>query len=134
MRFLDTSFVVALFRDRERHHGEAVEVWRSNRDQLVTTECVLGEVWTFMRRREHHAAAVAVVDALTSSPQLATLGTNSDVHDAAWNWLRRRDEHEYSYVDAVSFEMMRRRRLKEALAFDGDFTRAGYTEVRPANA
>jgi uncharacterized protein len=46
------------------------------------------------------------------------------------DWLRRRDEHPYSFVDAVSFEVMRRRRLTEALAFDDDFTRAGYVEVR----
>jgi uncharacterized protein len=44
--------------------------------------------------------------------------------------LKRRDEHPYSFVDAVSFEVMRRRRLTEALAFDDDFTRGGFIEVR----
>jgi len=35
-------------------------------------------------------------------------------------------------VDATSFALMRRRRLHEALAFDGDFAAAGFVEVRPA--
>lgn len=48
----------------------------------------------------------------------------------ALGWLRRRDELEYSFVDATSFETMRRLRLHEALAFDGDFTAAGYIELR----
>jgi len=34
-------------------------------------------------------------------------------------------------VDAVSFEIMRRERITEALAFDGDFAAAGFIEVRP---
>jgi predicted nucleic acid-binding protein len=33
-------------------------------------------------------------------------------------------------VDATSFASMRRRRLREALAFDGDFRAAGFVEVR----
>lgn len=33
-------------------------------------------------------------------------------------------------VDATSFAVMRRRRLREAFAFDGDYT-AGFVEVRP---
>lgn len=50
-------------------------------------------------------------------------------HDA-WRWLRRRDEHEYSFVDATSFAVMRRLRVSEVLAFDGDFAAAGFVEVR----
>jgi predicted nucleic acid-binding protein len=34
-------------------------------------------------------------------------------------------------VDATSFGIMRRLRLREALAFDGDFAAAGFVEVRP---
>jgi predicted nucleic acid-binding protein len=49
----------------------------------------------------------------------------------AWRWLRRHDEREYSFVDATSFAFMRRRRIREALAFDGDFNAAGFVEVRP---
>jgi predicted nucleic acid-binding protein len=35
-----------------------------------------------------------------------------------------------SFVDATSFAVMRRRRIREALAFDGDFNAAGFVEVR----
>ena len=49
----------------------------------------------------------------------------------AWDWLRRHDERVYSFVDATSFALMRRLRIAEALAFDGDFTAAGFLELRP---
>jgi predicted nucleic acid-binding protein len=48
-----------------------------------------------------------------------------------WRWLRARVDREYSFVDATSFAVMRRRRIREALAFDGDFNAAGFVEVRP---
>lgn len=48
-----------------------------------------------------------------------------------WQWLRRHDERDKSFVDATSFEVMRRERITEALAFDGDFTAAGFIELRP---
>jgi predicted nucleic acid-binding protein len=35
-------------------------------------------------------------------------------------------------IDATGFAVMRHRRIREALAFDGDFNAAGFVEVRPA--
>lgn len=49
----------------------------------------------------------------------------------AWAWLRRHDERVYSFVDATSFATMRQLGLTETLAFDGDFSAAGFVEARP---
>ncbi len=62
---------------------------------------------------------------------LAPHRLRSAVETEAWRWLRARAEREYSFVDASSFAVMRRRRIREALAFDGDFNAAGFVEVRP---
>jgi predicted nucleic acid-binding protein len=56
--------------------------------------------------------------------------TSRELEDEALRWLRDRDEREYSFVDATSFAVMRSLRINEALAFDGDFTAAGFTELR----
>ncbi len=36
-----------------------------------------------------------------------------------------------SFVNATSFAVMRRRRLREAMAFDGDSAAAGFVEAQP---
>ena len=53
-----------------------------------------------------------------------------ELEHRALGWLRKRDDREYSFVDATSFVLMRSMRIREALAFDGDFAAAGFRELR----
>lgn len=131
MIFVDTSFWVALRNRRDARHSEAVGLLEAHEaDALVTTNHVRGETWTFLRRRAGHGAAVDFLDAIGQSPRIEVAHVGARVEDEALRWLRRRDEREYSFVDATSFAIMRSRRVKRALAFDGDFSAAGFVEVR----
>jgi predicted nucleic acid-binding protein len=130
LRFADTSFWVALFLQRDRHHGEAARLWKGRRQPLLVTNHVLGEVWTFLRRREGHGGASRAWRLITGSDSVEVWHVTHQIEREAWTWLDRHDERAYSFVDATSFAVMRRRRLLEALAFDGDFTAAGFVEVR----
>lgn len=131
MIFTDTSFWVALRNRRDPHHAEAAELLaRHADDTLLTTNHVRGETWTFLRRRAGHGAAVGFLDSIEASPRVRIEHVGPDVESAASAWLRVRDEREYSFVDATSFAVMRARRITDALAFDGDFTAAGFTELR----
>jgi predicted nucleic acid-binding protein len=130
VRFVDTSFWVAFRFRRDDHHADALALW-ADRQPLLTTNLVVGETWTFLRRRIGHAEAVGFLEAVDASPRVSVVSVEPAAEEAAWQWLRRHDERDYSFVDATSFETMRRSRITEALAFDGDFTAAGFVEVRP---
>ncbi len=131
MIFVDTSFWVALRNMRDPHHDEAAALLEQHADgTLLTTNHVRGETWTFLRRRAGHGAAVGFLDTIAASPRVRVEHVDTDVESAALAWLRVRDEREYSFVDATSFAVMRARRTTDALAFDGDFTAAGFTELR----
>ena len=84
-----------------------------------------------IRRRSGHSAAVGFLDRLALLPDVDVIHVDEAIEADAWRWLRARPEREYSFVDATSFAVMRRRRIREALAFDGDFNAAGFVEVRP---
>jgi uncharacterized protein len=99
--------------------------------RIVTTNHVIGETWTLMRRRSGHSAAVGFLERVRALPDLETVHVDELAEADAWRWLRAHAEREYSFVDASSFAVMRRRRIREALAFDGDFNAAGFVEVRP---
>jgi predicted nucleic acid-binding protein len=131
VRFADTSFWFALQERRDRRHGDAAALVRAGVGRLCVSNHVVGETWTLLRRRAGHAAAVGFLDRLARLPELEVVHVDEATEAEAWRWLRRHDEREYSFVDATSFALMRRRRIREALAFDGDFNAAGFVEVRP---
>jgi len=131
VRFVDTSFWIALQYRRDTRHPVAEAIWKAGTGPLLTTPLVIGETWTFLARRAGHPRAVQFLDAVEKLSRLSVRHVDEDAESEAWRWLRRHDERTYSFVDATSFILMRRLRVREALAFDGDFTAAGFTEVRP---
>ena len=132
MIFVDTSFWIALHVARDGHHGSAKTVLlQVGREPLITSNHVRGEAWTWFRRRGGHAAAVSFLDRLERSAQTGVVAITSEMERRALTWLRKHDEREYSYVDATSFALMRSLKIRQALAFDGDFAAAGFVELRP---
>jgi predicted nucleic acid-binding protein len=132
LRFADTSFWYA-YQDRsDTHHSDALALIGPGAGRVVTSNHVLGETWTLLRRRGGHHAAVGFIDRVNRLPELEVFHVDEAIEADAWRWLRSHDKRRYSFVDATSFAVMRRRRIREALAFDADFAAAGFVEVRPA--
>jgi predicted nucleic acid-binding protein len=130
--FVDTSFWAALTAATDARHDQAVELFKAYwSERLVTSNHVRGETWTLLRRRRGHRSAVAFLDRVDRTRRLSVEFASRDLEEQALRWLRRHDEREYSFVDATSFALMRSLRIKEALAFDGDFAAAGFVELRP---
>lgn len=131
MIFVDSSFWVGVSAEVDDRHEDAVALLREHLGAgLVTSNHVRGETWTFLRRRHGHAAAIGFLERLDRIPRLGLAFVSEDLERQALRWLRRHDEREYSFVDATSFALMRSLKIKEALAFDGDFAAAGFVELR----
>jgi predicted nucleic acid-binding protein len=136
VKFADTGWWAAWALPEDRRHRDAIATLQSLRpaEQIISTNHVIGETWTLLRRRAHHRAALDFLDrteTLSDAGVLVIHRVTADQEAAAWEWLRKHDERSYSFVDATSFRVMRDRRLREALAFDQDFVAAGFSEVSP---
>jgi predicted nucleic acid-binding protein len=135
VKFADTSWWVAwsLPGDARHHDALAVLARVSRGEQVLTTNLIVGETWTFLRHKDGHATAVAFLDRIELLQQEGRLSVHrvtAQQEEDAWRWLRRHDERRYSWVDATSFQVMRDRRLRESLAFDEGFAAAGFVELR----
>ncbi len=97
----------------------------------LTSNEVVAETWTFLRRRAGHRLATSWLDRVAAAPGVRCERIDQSLEAEAWAWLRVHDERPYSFVDATSFAVMRRLRIKDALAFDGDFAAAGFNELHP---
>ena len=132
MIFVDSSFWIPEAMARDGRHEEAVRLAVSQASERVTTSnLVVGETWTFLRRRAGCRVAMRWLDAANGLRDLTVQRIDERLEAEAWAWLRVHDERPYSFVDATSFALMRRLRLTDVLAFDGDFAAAGFNELRP---
>ncbi len=131
MIFVDSSFWIALSAREDDWHADALKLLsEAAASVLVTSNQIRGEAWTFMNRRHGHRRAVEFLDRVSASPRTRVVFVSEALEREALDWLRRRDEREYSFVDATSFALMRSLGIREAFAFDGDFAAAGFVELR----
>jgi predicted nucleic acid-binding protein len=130
--FVDTSFLAARALRRDAHHADAGRLAETYLQRpLVTTNLILSELWTLLRNRLGHRDTVEFLDRVNAMAALRVDRVSEAIEADAWGWLRARDERPYSFVDATSFALMRKLKITEALAFDGDFAAAGFVELRP---
>jgi predicted nucleic acid-binding protein len=132
MIFADTSYFYAGLVARDQRHEQAQSLTDLHSGQTIaTTNLVLGECWTLLNSRWGHATAERFLKSARQSRAIESHHVSPDLEAAAFEWLCRHDERIYSFVDATSFAFMRENRITKALAFDGDFTAAGFIELRP---
>lgn len=93
---------------------------------LVTTNAVVSEAYTLLRKRAHNGreVALAFLDDIEAGICRVVRADPED-ETKAIALLRAHDDKEYSFCDALSFVVMERLDLGEAIAFDRDFRSCG---------
>jgi predicted nucleic acid-binding protein len=124
--FVDTSFFVALMDPRDKNHRRAVEAFQSLQghrlnETLLTTNSVVLEAITVSRYEVGHALAVTTGETLYSEKLARIHRTSAEEEAAAFEYLKQHSDKEYSAVDCLSFVVMLKLGINEALAFDDDF-------------
>ena len=130
--FVDSGAWIALGVVRDGQHAVArahLKRLLSGRCRLVTTNLVVAESYALIRQRGGHPAAMTFLRSLRASPRLDHVTSDADIELAAEKLLRQFADQDFSYVDAVSFVVMRRRRIETAFAFDRHFRTAGFRLV-----
>ena len=95
MKFADTTWWTALVLPADRRHLDALamlDIVRTG-EQVLTTNLVVGETWTLLRRRDSHRTAVGFIDRidlLAKAGKLSVHSVTADEEDRAWRWLRHR--------------------------------------------
>jgi predicted nucleic acid-binding protein len=130
--FVDSGAWIAVAMGRDAHHRAAAEQYRkllAESRTLITTNLVVAESYLLIRRAGGHQAAIQFLEALRASPRLTRLYAFPELDDVAEQILIRYADQDFSYVDAVSFAVMRSERIDEAFAFDHHFLTAGFTLI-----
>jgi len=131
--FLDASAWFAAIDPNAQHHEAAIARYhaaaRSDAD-IVTTHLVIAEVHALvMSRRGLRAGQDFLRDALGGGGIHVIHPAAELIQAAATNWVMRYSDQRFSLCDAVSFEVMRRERVRRVLTLDRDFAAAGFEIV-----
>lgn len=126
MIFLDTGFLFALVSKKDAHHKRVVDVFREFRsvrlpEHLLTTNHVVVEAIT-LTLKVGHEKAVKLGDQLYGEKLAAIHWATPDEERAAFEYFKRHRDQTYSVVDCLSFVVMEKLGISEALAVDSDFT------------
>jgi hypothetical protein len=132
--FVDTSGWFALVVSSAPEHAKAVAVLEARIRRgvrVVTTNLVLAESHALLMRRAGHTVALEFLREVRRPPNVVVTSDDAVEGKTLDDWLSRYSDQEFSFTDAVSFAVMRQRRIREALALDQHFSTAGF-EVVPA--
>ena len=130
--FIDTSGFFALLSAADPAHARARQQMArlaSTRRRAVTTDHVLDETFTLLKVRGLAHRCPAFEQMLSTSRSLRVSWTEPAIFAAATELFLNRLDQGFSMTDCISFTLMERERLHEALTTDHHFEIAGFTPL-----
>jgi predicted nucleic acid-binding protein len=123
--FADTYYFLALLGADPSQQQAAINATRGRRGALVTTSWVLCEVANFLHRARDRAGFVRLWNDLRADPGVRIVGPDRQLFEDGIAVYAARPDKDWSLTDCISFVVMRRDAIGEALTADHHFEQAG---------
>jgi uncharacterized protein len=130
--FVDSGAWIALALSRDPLHEQARAHWQLLHQagaKLHTSLPVVIETFTFLDRNANRDVALTWKEAICKPGTVKILACELRDLEQSWEFFRRADLHKLSAVDATSFAIMKRARIRLAYTFDHHFAAAGFRLV-----
>jgi predicted nucleic acid-binding protein len=130
--FVDSGAWIALALSRDPLHAQAREQWdalQAAGARLHTSIPVVIETFTFLERNANRDVALTWKELIYRPGTVRILPCELRDLAQSWEYFRRRDLHKLSAVDATSFAIMKRARIRLACSFDHHFAMVGFRQV-----
>jgi predicted nucleic acid-binding protein len=130
--FVDTSawYPVAVPNHPDhRRLADALTAAIRGGQRVVTTNLIVAETYALLLVRTRREAALAFLRTVRQSPNEVVSATPELEDRAITHWLERYEDQDFSLADAVSFEVMAARGIREVMTLDHHFSAAGFVMV-----
>ncbi|NKB69675.1 MAG: PIN domain-containing protein [Candidatus Latescibacteria bacterium] len=130
--FVDTAAWIALVNTSDQFHAPARQVMgqlRSQNTSLVTTEFNCLEVADALSAPAFRPRTISFLDGLRQIPILQIIPASTELLSEGWALYRQRADKEWGLTDCISFAVMKRARITQAITTDHHFEQAGYTKL-----
>jgi len=130
--FIDTGFVIALINKRDRYHKQArILADQYDRQPLLITDAILLEIGNALARGFKVEASEIIANFMISD-EVKVVRLSPQLFDEAFALYRKYQDKEWSLVDCVSFVVMQKENITQALTFDRHFVQAGFEALMMA--
>ena len=126
---VDTQCLIAVTNLRDRGYAKArAEMTRLEQSgtRLVTTDAVLIEYCNALSKHQLRARAIAMVKLLATNPAFDVVHVTKEIYARSFGLYSNRPDKDWGLTDCISFEVLRERKLKQALTIDFHFQQAGF--------
>lgn len=128
--FVDTSFVIALINEKDQYHDQAHALsYKFENSALITTDAVLLEIGNALAK-DFREEAAKVIRVLRTARKVEVRGIDGKLFEDGLAAYEKYADKTWGLVDCLSFVLMRKEGIREALTFDGDFEQAGFIKIK----
>ena len=131
MNFADTGAFLSLFHGNDQHHRDAVRLWPLVESPVFTSNLVIAELAKLLSHGMGYNLEIACIADIYDSSRFRILSSTRADELAALEWMRKFADQDVSFIDCVSFALMRRHRIRMAFTFDRHFLLAGFEIFTP---
>ncbi len=126
--FADTFYFLALLNKNDDAHSNAVE-YAAIVDELVTTEWVLTELADGLASSRHRGMFSQTRQELLTDKNVRVVPLDMDLHREGIQLYSSRPDKKWTLTDCISFVVMERESISEALTGDNHFEQAGFVSL-----
>ena len=127
--FADTFFFFEFLNADDNAHREASAFLDAFDGKLVTTEWILTELADGLSGISDRLAFIDFHRVLQNDPMVKIIPANDELFAAGVQLYAARPDKEWSLTDCISFVVMKREGLTDALTGDRHFEQAGFCAV-----
>jgi predicted nucleic acid-binding protein len=127
--FADTFYFFALVSDKDEAHEKAIDWSRKFKGKLVTTEWVMIELADGLASSQQRSLFPRLRRELLTNPQYQLISLEPLLYEQGLQLYEERQDKEWSLTDCISFAVMNRDGLTDALTGDHHFEQAGFVAL-----
>jgi len=126
--FVDTSYVLALFNSADEFHEKAKELKdrASHPNAAITTEAILLEIGNALSKQNLRKQCAAILKGFYRGANIEIVPLSTPFIKEGLAFFEKRPDKDWGLTDCLSFVVMEKHGIREALAADEHFIQAGF--------
>ncbi|MDP2643018.1 MAG: PIN domain-containing protein [Candidatus Peregrinibacteria bacterium] len=121
MKILDSSVIISIFRQQEKNHKKALQIFISN-EKFLIPECVIAEVLTVLKMREGLKTANKCYDFISNTKDVEITPIENIIFNKALAYFSQ-NKNNLSFVDTILLVLSKENQM-ELISFDKDLQKA----------